>query len=329
MLSRLHLAKLHVQFIGCLGLIVNACVSCVVGSTAGLAQRRVYCASQTKESGGCPEASQKGCQFTGKLERLAFPALGPGAYRNFRFGGKRGWSPDRGLLVLDAFRPSPISKVLVVQLARKKHIRHHKNLRLPEQDVDAGVLENHLQFIQRRRLCLMRWIANDGGVLELLPRPGQSAFKAMTIPIVENRLLVFRSDLFSFSYKPLGRGSLALMTWILDTGSQAARQTAKGFFGVDDALQHSEALGIFVGPPMPTGYRMHIMAMHTHTPGGSHDLDGFECMLTSGVDGFIHIPATRFDTEVYCCPEGEKFPGQSYVRHAAMMSDQDRGTQLS
>ena len=171
----------------------------------------------------------------------------------------------------------------------------------------------------------MRWISNDGGVLELLPRPDQSAYKAMTLPIVQNRLLVFRSDLFSFSYKPTGKDSLVLMTWILDTGSQAERQTAKGFFGVDDALQHSEALGIFVGPPMPTGYRMHIMAMHSHVPGGAQDLDGFECMLTSGVDGFIHIPATRFDTEIYCCPEGEKLPGQSYVRHAAMMSDQERG----
>ncbi|CAE7742253.1 Phthiocerol synthesis polyketide synthase type I PpsC [Symbiodinium microadriaticum] len=194
---------------------------------------------------------------------------------------------------------------------------------LTEEDADAGVLDNHLQFIQRRRLCFMRWIANDGGVLELLPRPDQSAYKAMTLPIVQNRLLVFRSDLFSFSYKPTGKDSLALMTWILDTGSQAERQTAKGFFGVDDALQHSEALGIFVGPPMPTGYRMHIMAMHAHVPGGAQDLDGFECMLTSGVDGFIHIPATRFDTEIYCCPEGEKLPGQSYVRHAAMMSDQE------
>ena len=192
--------------------------------------------------------------------------------------------------------------------------------------MDAGVLDNHLHFIQRRRLCLMRWISNDGGVLELLPRPDQSAVKAMTIPLRENRLLVFRSDLFTFSYKPLGKDAVALMTWILDTGSQAARQTAKAFFGVDDALQHSEALGIFVGPPMPTGYRMHIMAMHAHVPGGAYDLDGFESMLTSGVDGFIHIPTSRFDTELYCCPEGEKIPGLSYVRHAAMMSDQERST---
>ena len=168
----------------------------------------------------------------------------------------------------------------------------------------------------------MRLVANDGGVLELLPRPDQPAYKAMTLPLLESRLLVFRSDLFSFSYKPVGKDALALMTWILDTGSQAARQTAKGFFGSDDALQHSEALGIFVGPPMPTGYRMHIMAMHAHIPGGAYDLEGFECMLTSGVDGFIHIPASRFDTELYCCPEGEKIPGMSYVRHAAMMSEQ-------
>mmetsp|Transcript_68037 Transcript_68037/g.160149 ORF Transcript_68037/g.160149 Transcript_68037/m.160149 type:complete len:1179 (-) Transcript_68037:69-3605(-) len=195
-------------------------------------------------------------------------------------------------------------------------------LPLTEEDVDAGALDNHLKFIQRRKLCLMRWIENDGGTLELLPRPGSTS-QAMTIPVTRSKLLIFRSDVFGFSYKPMGRDALTLMTWVLDAGSQVARKTAKGFFGVEDALQHSEALGILVGPPMPTGYRMHVMAMHTHVPGGAHDLEGFESMLTSGVDGFIHIPVSRFDTEVYCCPVGEKYPGLSYVRHGAMMSEEE------
>eukprot|EP00438_Fugacium_kawagutii_P018475 Skav222406 [mRNA] locus=scaffold4005:16686:20057:+ [translate_table: standard] len=192
---------------------------------------------------------------------------------------------------------------------------------LSEEDVDAGVLESHLQFIQRRKLCLMRWISNEGGVMSLLPRPG-SPKEATSIPISEGKLLIFRCDEFGFSYNPLGSEPVALTTWLVDAGSKVVQQLATGYFGVD-SMQHSEALGILVGPPMPTGYRMHVMAMHGHLPGHALDLDGVECMLTSGTDGFVQIPATRFDIDIYCTVDGEKEPGKSYVRHGAMMSDEE------
>ncbi|CAJ1458008.1 unnamed protein product [Effrenium voratum] len=195
---------------------------------------------------------------------------------------------------------------------------------LSEEDVDAGVLDSHLQFIQHRKLCLMRWISNEGGKLELFPRPNltREDRQACTLPLSEGKLLIFQADEFGFSYQPLGKEPVALTTWVLSTGSQVVQQLATGYFGVD-AVQHSEALGIFVGPPMPTGHRMHVMAMHAHLPGGALDLEGAECMLTSGTDGFVQIPSTRFDVDVYCTTDGEKTPGLSYVRHAAMMSDQE------
>lgn len=188
---------------------------------------------------------------------------------------------------------------------------------LSEEDVDAGVLQNHLHFIQRKRLCLMRWISNDGGFLELIPRSGA----ATTIPLSEGKLFVFRCDEFSFRYKPQG-DAVVLTIWIVDGGSRIAKQLATGYFGVD-SMQHSEALGILVGPPMPTGHRMHVMAMHAHLPGHALDLESVNCMLTSGTDGFVQIPFTRFDIELYCTLDGEKEPGKSYVRHGAMMSDEE------
>ena len=193
--------------------------------------------------------------------------------------------------------------------------------RLSEEDVDAGVLESHLQFIQKRKLCLMRWISNEGGVMELLPRPG-NARGPTSIPLSEGKLLIFRCDEFGFNYKPLGQEPVVLTTWIVDTGSKVVQQLATGYFGVD-SMQHSEALGILVGPPMPTGHRMHVMAMHGHLPGGALDLDGVECMLTSGTDGFVQIPSTRFDIDLYCTQDGEKELGKSYVRHGAMMTDEE------
>ncbi|CAK9064630.1 unnamed protein product, partial [Durusdinium trenchii] len=193
---------------------------------------------------------------------------------------------------------------------------------LSDEDVDAGVLQSHLQFIQKRRLCLMRFISNDGGVLELSPRPGNRSRQATQIPLSEGKLLVFRCDEFGFNYKPQGQEPVALTTWIVDTGSKVVQQLATGYFGVD-SMQHSEALGILVGPPMPTGYRMHVMAMHAHLPGAALNLDSVECMLTSGTDGFVQIPATRFDIDIYCSIDGEKVPGLSYVRHGAMMSDEE------
>jgi len=170
----------------------------------------------------------------------------------------------------------------------------------------------------------MRWVHNTGGELELFPRPGSDSGAApVTLPLSPGKLLVFRCDEFGFSYRPDSHEAVMLMTWVMDDESEVVRRVATGYFGSGDALQHSEALGIMVGPPMPTGHRMHIMAMHAHTPGAADTLESFNCMLTSGTDGFIHIPSTRFDTELWCTADGEKEPGLSYVRHGSMMSDQD------
>eukprot|EP00930_Biecheleria_cincta_P034659 TRINITY_DN23921_c0_g1_i1.p1 TRINITY_DN23921_c0_g1~~TRINITY_DN23921_c0_g1_i1.p1 ORF type:complete len:1306 (+),score=184.91 TRINITY_DN23921_c0_g1_i1:67-3918(+) len=193
---------------------------------------------------------------------------------------------------------------------------------LTDEDVEAGVLDSHLRFIQRRRLCMMRFVDNTGGEIELLPRPG-SEEASIKLPLTPGKLLIFRCDEIGFSYRPSSNDAVALITWIMDSGWSPTSELATGYFGSGSALVHSEALGIMVGPPMPTGHRMHVSAMHAHAPGSSLHLEGMVAMLTSGVDGFLKVPMTRFDVEIYCTPDGEHVPGKSYVRHMACMSDEE------
>ncbi|CAE8683313.1 unnamed protein product [Polarella glacialis] len=244
-------------------------------------------------------------ELDGELTALA-KSLTPltGEALGFRCTGRRKglvWRPFSDSSEAQVLRPEPLS----------------------DEDVDAGVLDSHLHFIQERRLCLMRWIHNSGGELELFQRLNGAApnSEPTRLPLSSGKLLVFRCDQLGFSYRPTGTDAVSLMTWVMDDSSEAAKQLATGYFATSDAMQLSEALGIMVGPPMPTGHRMHIMAMHAHVPGGVLEMGGFECMLATGTDGFVKIPIVRFDTDVYCTNDGEKEYGKSYVIHGGMLGD--------
>lgn len=187
---------------------------------------------------------------------------------------------------------------------------------LNEDDVEMGLVEDHLLFLKQRKLCFMHTVDGAGGELSLYPgaNPG---FEPVTLPVSPGMLLVYRSDRVSFGYRPAGR-SLVVQTWMLT--EQAALEMKAVV--CDDQAQKSELLGIRSGPGAPMGDLTYIASMSMRTAGEVIEENTLWAMFTSGCDGFEHMRASRFDVDMYCTQNGEVLPGKSYVRHAAYCADE-------
>lgn len=209
--------------------------------------------------------------------------------------------------------------VVWVPYASESDARRHPPEILTEDDVEAGVVESHLEFVRSRRLCLTSWIHCAGGEFELLPRSGSPGdFESVKLPFRSGKILVYACDLMRFVCKPATREALTLSTWILD--DELDRQRLMGGSLSGGANGQSTALGIFAGPPVPQGHQTRIMAVHAHSPCNVHSIEEFQMIFNSGADGYVHIPTERFDTEIYCTEQGEERNYfKSYVVHSAMI----------
>jgi polyketide synthase-associated protein len=190
---------------------------------------------------------------------------------------------------------------------------------ITEQDVEDGVVERHLAFIRQRKVGFMRMVDNEGGHLSLIPREDISDLHPVKLPVSPNKLLVYRADYMTFSYKPRPlTKSLVLQSWLLEEPPQVKLSSLIG--GMD---HNAETIGIKgESIPPPCGDRIHLMSMATRLPGETHNSDEGWNMFSSGVDAFVHIPASRWDTNLYCTElGGEKIMGMSYCRHSSLCND--------
>lgn len=179
---------------------------------------------------------------------------------------------------------------------------------LNEDDVEDGTIEGHLSYLKRRNLCFFNMIENEGGDLELTGKEG-SDMPSIRIPASANKLLVFRPDVFTFSFEPTGK-HLTLLTWTL------------GLDPINDPLvkgvttNMSEVLGIKTGYGLPMGDRVKVLAMMARYPGSGFGPMGYSMMLRTGTDGMIGLQAERWDPDVYCTElTSDRIPGKCYARH--------------
>eukprot|EP00931_Biecheleriopsis_adriatica_P076930 TRINITY_DN5058_c0_g1_i1.p1 TRINITY_DN5058_c0_g1~~TRINITY_DN5058_c0_g1_i1.p1 ORF type:complete len:1261 (+),score=269.89 TRINITY_DN5058_c0_g1_i1:124-3906(+) len=180
---------------------------------------------------------------------------------------------------------------------------------LNEDDVEEGLLEEHVKFLRRRKLACMTWLDADGGQITLSPAPGRPE-PAVRLPIGRRKLLVFRTDRMTFAYEPHSR-FVALKTWILEPEPKFEVVQLEGH-----PIARAEAMGIMDGPPYPEGDRVHVMSVMTRLPGSAYGPDQYWSMLALGTDGMATIPQLRWDTDVYCTKEGEAHqPGKCYTIH--------------
>jgi len=190
---------------------------------------------------------------------------------------------------------------------------------LSSEDIEEGVVERHVNFIKRRRLCFMYMVDNSGGTLWLHPRSDLGS-RPLKVPVGKGKLLVFRCDQFSFEFKPEG-DHITLLAWVLDEP-----QDLQMLDVVATRAEKEDLQGLLKGPRAPEGERPHVVSLATLTGGNVHSLEEALNMYQAGIDGGFYVPTSRFDTELYFSKHGEDdfvVGVNSYHYHGALTNDAD------
>lgn len=185
------------------------------------------------------------------------------------------------------------------------------------EEAEEGLVEMHLDFVQRRRLCAMYFIRGDGGVLMLQLRQGQEA-QAVRIQTSTNKLLLFRHDLLHYAYAGNGGSDLVLQTWLLEEPQQLRFDCIHG---------SQEAVAAILGSPkLSLDRQVHVMAAMCRFPGAAYRLERDWLVYATQTDTFKCIPINRFDMDVYYDDgSGGQFnaSGKSSTKHAGLLADEE------
>eukprot|EP00971_Amphidinium_carterae_P102859 2036092-Amphidinium_carterae.1 len=131
-----------------------------------------------------------------------------------------------------------------------------------ENDIlDASVIEQQLSFIARRRLALLSFVSGEEGLVELQRWSDRDVIK---VPIKENRILIFRHDLFDYCRRS-NPGDVALQAWVL-------REQQPGEPSLDSRLVEDMQVVDYDMPLPPeygrTGEKVEVVSCHAINPCG-------------------------------------------------------------
>mmetsp|Transcript_77509 Transcript_77509/g.187737 ORF Transcript_77509/g.187737 Transcript_77509/m.187737 type:complete len:1226 (+) Transcript_77509:67-3744(+) len=187
--------------------------------------------------------------------------------------------------------------------------------------VGAGIIQGHLAFFHRRKVCIIYFVNGSGGTLTL--HPADIEADDITISCQEGQAVVFRHDLMSYTYLPEGR-QLALQAWIF-----REQQAGECSMTQPDLMSYKDAIeAIPRGPAYGNnGKSTDIFSFGVRLPGMVNQSEHFWTGLASGYDGVIRIPLTRWDHDFYFHPEPEVSVqiGRAYTQHEGML---DNDTQM-
>mmetsp|Transcript_11338 Transcript_11338/g.28538 ORF Transcript_11338/g.28538 Transcript_11338/m.28538 type:complete len:1282 (-) Transcript_11338:32-3877(-) len=199
--------------------------------------------------------------------------------------------------------------------------RERSALEPEELDTDAieeGVLQRHLHFLRRRKLCLLYLVHTEGGRLTLYSKGDGKSSEEIEIPACSGRLLAFRCDSMMFKYEPSGN-HLTMLSWVLEAAPQLEFSTLEG-----DAKMKDELYGIMQGPGAPYHQCPRVLAVSCQTAGSANSIEEAMNMYLAGTDGNIYVPSARFDTDMYFTKDGDNdhISGRnSYQVHSGLVED--------
>lgn len=190
--------------------------------------------------------------------------------------------------------------------------------KLDERKVSVeGVVEEHLKFVQQRKVGMFYFLRGTKGTLTLHPKEGEE----ITIPCEEGHLLLFRHDRLSYTYLPEGDDSLLLQAWILSEGHGTMVQSYDG-----PTAMYDEATGLENGPRAPrygfTGKSVSIVAMDCMLAMNGLGPEFFWSALSGGTDGGRHLNPVRWDPEAYFEPDKDRAIGKYYSNHAGFVLEE-------
>jgi len=179
---------------------------------------------------------------------------------------------------------------------------------ITEDDVADGLVDNHILFLRRRRLCMMFCIKSSGGTVNFSPR---DADHTLSVPVTTGKLIVFRHDKMAYSYSGGAEQDVMLQAWVLTEPPTVSMTVVDADQKTKDEMQ-----GLLVGPGTPDGNRISVVGMDMIMPGSAHKgKDSYWAMLAIGTDAQIRIPFTRYDIDVYY-REGDAWTvGFTYTCH--------------
>jgi polyketide synthase-associated protein len=178
-----------------------------------------------------------------------------------------------------------------------------------------GDVRSFLNFTQARTLSMLYMLENSGGDVWLYPKDSKQEY-SVHVPVIPNKLLIWRHDLAEYSYQPYG-GSIALQAWVMRDKSQL-----KNINAVNLDIERRLAV-VNPGQPEPTGPPVHVTALHVRMPGEVEGKDQWWTLFVGGTEGCTQWPSTRWPTEPYFM-EGDEASqrGLSYTKHGGFTSSE-------
>jgi len=200
-----------------------------------------------------------------------------------------------------------------------KSPQEHRKLRtdLSKADPTSGVEARFLDFVQRRRLCVLYVVScSESTSVEFRPRdddyfPWSGTTK---LQLAAGQLLIFQHDLLAYTYKSEDSNDLVLQSWLLE---EPRSLEVNELFGNDEAIFAALQAQ---GSTIPRNEEVHIQGVAYRLSTGIQNIAGLECAISAGIDGVKQIPQARWDHDPYYDEEGV-IPGKCACKHGAFMNE--------
>nr|AQS99232.1 type I polyketide synthase [Gambierdiscus excentricus] len=187
--------------------------------------------------------------------------------------------------------------------------------------VGAGVIQGHLSFFHRRKICMLYFLHGSGGSLTL--HPVNRGEEEITLVCQEGQAIVFRHDLCDYTYLPEGR-QLAMQAWVFrEQHAGETSLTQPALLAYENQIEE-----IPRGPNYGNaGTSTDVMSLASRVPGIVQSPENYWTALCVGYDGVIRIPLGRWDHDMYYIKGAEDMPGigKAYTCHKGLL---DNDTQM-
>jgi len=185
---------------------------------------------------------------------------------------------------------------------------------IDDDDIADGLVDAHIEFLKRRKLCMLLIAESAGGSLTLVPKDIDS--EPVQIGTQKGRFVIFRHDKMSYDYKPSDNTDLVMQSWVLAPPDELHFPTLE----TPNAAAKDEIMGLHVGPSTPEGLRTDAIGIGISLPcGADFGSDSYWAAVSSGTDGQIKAPMSRFDMDFYYAPADSWNMGQTYTMHGGFV----------
>mmetsp|Transcript_88089 Transcript_88089/g.161599 ORF Transcript_88089/g.161599 Transcript_88089/m.161599 type:complete len:1502 (+) Transcript_88089:79-4584(+) len=191
-----------------------------------------------------------------------------------------------------------------------------KPVPIENQDLEAGHVAEFLQFVRRRKLCILMLAECEGGEIELYTKDND-----ITLACKSNRMLIFCPDRMSYCYRPEG-SSVAFQTFLLSDRIEWNPDMQMDHVGTRD--EYTKFLGVD-NVHIPGGMQAFVKSLALRAPGHSMTPALYWNMFCGCTDCGVEFPILRIDVDTYWQPNMDTFrtEAKSYTRHASFLTQEE------